>query len=398
MIKLAGSEAQTRRSDVLAALGLAVAAMIALGFSRFAYALLLPPMREAMALTYTEAGSLNSANGLGYVFGALACAAAFRRSGIVPVFRFTVLGSALLLIATPIWPHLGTIFVLRMLGGFTTAFVFIGGAALAAGIAPPGRHAQSGLFVAIFVAGGGAGIALSGLLVPLALAAGSDGWRLGWLLLGAMAVIGVVPAWWAAGRSHDDRPRGTSSRPLDARHLLPTTLGYTLFGAGYSGFMTFVIAFVRSNSSEGIGVTPFWVALGLASMACAPFWGRVLGRASGGHGPALAYALTMAGTMPLLLSSSAPAALATAIVFGGSIMAGPASIAIVARQQASPSSVAGVVAGMTVAFALGQAIGPLLSGAVTDWTGSEAMGLWTSPMLLGLGALVALGQKPAPSA
>jgi hypothetical protein len=66
-VRLAGA-----RHPLLTALGLSIGAAVALGFSRFAYALLLPPMRDALGLTYVEAGGLNTANAAGYILGAVA--------------------------------------------------------------------------------------------------------------------------------------------------------------------------------------------------------------------------------------------------------------------------------------------------------------------------------------
>ena len=69
------------RREIAVALGLCVGAAVALGFSRFSYALLLPPMRANLGWTYVEAGALNTANGTGYVVGALIAAWAANRWG-----------------------------------------------------------------------------------------------------------------------------------------------------------------------------------------------------------------------------------------------------------------------------------------------------------------------------
>ena len=65
----------------MVALGLATGAAVALGFSRFAYALLLPPMRETLGWTYVQAGAMNTANGAGYLAGAAAAASSRAASG-----------------------------------------------------------------------------------------------------------------------------------------------------------------------------------------------------------------------------------------------------------------------------------------------------------------------------
>ena len=47
---------------------------VALGFGRFAYALLLPPMRADLGWSFAQAGALNTANAAGYLIGALVAA------------------------------------------------------------------------------------------------------------------------------------------------------------------------------------------------------------------------------------------------------------------------------------------------------------------------------------
>ena len=62
------------------AVALSMGAAISLGITRFAYALLLPPMREDLGWSYTLAGGMNTANALGYLLGALATPWLLRRA------------------------------------------------------------------------------------------------------------------------------------------------------------------------------------------------------------------------------------------------------------------------------------------------------------------------------
>lgn len=57
--------------QLLVALGLALGPAVALGFARFAYALLLPPMRSALGWSFATAGVMNTANAAGYLIGAV---------------------------------------------------------------------------------------------------------------------------------------------------------------------------------------------------------------------------------------------------------------------------------------------------------------------------------------
>ena len=52
-------------------LTLSLAATVGLGIGRFAYALVLPDMREDLGWSYSAAGFMNTINAVGYLVGAL---------------------------------------------------------------------------------------------------------------------------------------------------------------------------------------------------------------------------------------------------------------------------------------------------------------------------------------
>lgn len=83
---------------------------------------------------------------------------------------------------------------LRALAGVAAAVLFIAGGTLAAHLA---SHSPSpGLVLGIYFAGVGPGILVSALLVPTVLGA-AQGWRVGWIVMGLVAVTCVLPAGWA---------------------------------------------------------------------------------------------------------------------------------------------------------------------------------------------------------
>jgi MFS family permease len=104
----------------------------------------------------------------------------------------------------------------------------------------------------------------------------------------------------------------------------------------------------------------------------------------------------MLGTLPILIFPGQVSLFVSAILFGGSFMAGPTSIAIVTQRQLPVSSWTAAISLLTAGFAFGQALGPILAGAISDLTGDIAAGLWVSPTLLGLGACLNLLQRSTP--
>ena len=195
------------RREVWVALGLATGAAVALGFSRFAYALLLPAMRDDLGWSYVQAGAMNTANGGGYIFGAAASAFVAQRFGIGRAFLAGMAASALVLLLSGLTADFHTLVALRTFGGAATAFAFILGASLATAVAASPERAS--LTVALYIAGASGGVVVSGLVLPPLLAAlGAPGWRAGWLAMGRSR----LPPWSRpASRSATWPPLGSAS-------------------------------------------------------------------------------------------------------------------------------------------------------------------------------------------
>src|SRR5215469_8733937 len=111
--------------EVFVAVGLSTGAAVALGFSRFAYALLLPAMRADLGWTYVQAGALNTAIGAGYILGALVAAWTAKRWGMVRAFIGALAVSAVVLLLTAATSNFSLLLTLRTVGGVSTAITFI---------------------------------------------------------------------------------------------------------------------------------------------------------------------------------------------------------------------------------------------------------------------------------
>lgn len=382
----------SRWQGLAAALGLALAPLVALGFSRFAYALLLPPMQNEFAWSFLKAGALNTSNAFGYLAGALLAAWIGRRWGMLQTFTWAMVLSALALMATA-WPSSFTLLLaVRACGGVATAVAFVLGTSLAAG-AMPGRAATA---LSIYFAGSGLGIVLAGSLIPLAQTTGDAlDWRQAWLLMGLVSLLASAMAWAAARastRSSGNAAATLSALPVSAT-LCPSLVANLFYGAGYVGYMTFMIALLKRLGFGATLTIVFFALIGGASMLASPLWGRLLGRLKTGHGFALVCALVAIGTMPALIWAESWAVIVSALIFGASFMAGPAAVSVAAQRLLPASSLTWGLALLTAAFSLGQSVGPLLGGWLSDFTGSISAGLWLGPALLILGAVSSLQQR-----
>jgi predicted MFS family arabinose efflux permease len=79
------------------ACGLALGAAVSLGITRFAYGVLLPPMRADLGWSYLLAGAMNTANAVGYLVGAMSVPALMRRWGPSAVLLAGSVGASLLM-------------------------------------------------------------------------------------------------------------------------------------------------------------------------------------------------------------------------------------------------------------------------------------------------------------
>jgi predicted MFS family arabinose efflux permease len=380
---------------MLVVAGLALGPAVALGFGRFSYALLLPAMRADLHWTYAAAGFSNTANALGYLLGAVIAAPIAARIGDKRAFAIGLAVTVAAVLGSGFTGEFLVLAGLRAIAGVAGALPFITGAALAAAAGEGGSAARPARVLGVYFGGGGFGMFVAALLVPEIVR--SHGWRDGWLAMGALGLFGLAASWPALLRAPTlpqplSSGRGSTS-PWSVRRLLPLFVSYTLFGAGYIAYATFIIAWLRANLEFGAWqVAVFWACVGGPAAVAGLAWGPILTRLQGARGVALANAFVMLGAVLPVLGLGRVAAYASALLFGGSFLIVPTSVTAVARNATPPDSWTAVIALLTVGFAVGQCAGPLLSGWVSD-TQSLSGGLLLSGVLLALASLIALAQR-----
>lgn len=356
------------------ALGLGPGAAIGLG--RFGYSLLLPVMQASLQLTLAQAGALGSANTGGYLLGAVVSHKVLAAVGYRRGFYAALVLQSLALLLMGLGPSLPVMVILRAFQGVLGAFVFVGGAALL--LASGGRAGALGTYFG----GVGGGIALSVLILPFA-----TDWRLGWVALGVLALAMAAGSLVPYGRLKEPAPpvlgRGGSLAPIALAMLV-----YALYGAGYIGYMTFVTSGVSGS------LTVFWLLLGVATLFNGALWGRVVARWGGPAGIRLALGLLVVASLEPLLHALP---LVSAVLFGLSFLGVITAITDLFRVRLPAGAWARAMALSTAVFALGQALGPSITGLVGDLAGGVSGSLWASTLLLatGLGvSLLPLGRDP----
>ena len=399
MPTLSPSSQTPMRQLVWLALALSTSAALSLGITRFSYGLLLPPMRADLGWSYTLAGAMNTVNALGYLLGALVTPRLLQRFGAVQVLLVGAVLASVFMGLTGFVTATTPLLVQRLLAGMASALVFIAGGLLAARLGTL-QPARGGLLIGLYYGGTGFGIVLSALLVPAVLEAATaqpHGWAWAWWALALVcAAVTVLLLWPARALRHLTPPVAAGDTPplhFTWRPFAFALAGYGMFGVGYIGYMTFVIALLREHGASGQAVTVFYALLGVAVLASSRIWARLLDHYKGGQVLALLCALLGLATLLPALTSAWPVILASGLLFGAVFLSLVASTTALVRHNLPAAAWAKGISAFTIVFAFGQIVGPTIVGWIADGPGGLARGLVFSACALWIGAALAWRQR-----
>ncbi|MGZ5873622.1 MAG: YbfB/YjiJ family MFS transporter [Bradyrhizobium sp.] len=371
---------------------LSLAPTVGLGLGRFAYSLVLPDMRDALGWSYSAAGFMNTINAAGYLAGALMASKLIKHFGLSAAARW---GTVACVVSLALCALSGNIIILsfaRLLAGFGAATAFVAGAALAATIAQA-QPARANFLLSLYYAGPGLGILSSGLVAPFVLQAfGPGSWWIVWWAMTLLAIALTVPLLLAPL----DTNAGIAAGAQVDFAILPVWIylaGYFLFGAGYIAYMTFMIAYVRDAGGGAAAQSAFWCLIGVSAFATPWLWRRVLARDGGGLSTAIILGANALGAALPLFGHSALLLTVSALVFGVAFFAVVGSTTAFVRFNYPPAAWPKGIAAMTIAFGVGQTLGPTAVGAITDAFGSLTYALNASAAMLALGAVAAAFQR-----
>lgn len=362
-------------------LGIALAGMVALavamGIGRFAFTPILPMMLRDGVVDLPAASWLASANYVGYLVGAVWCAAMPwlgprwswpRWSGTARV-RAGLAATALLTAAMSL-PFPATWPFWRFAAGVASALVLVytSGWCLAR-LAAHGRSALGGLMFA----GPGGGIVASGLLAS-ALVSGGQHADVAWLVFGVLAAA-LSASIWPVLRDGPAAPSaglpgkapgggaGPAVQAGPACEIACFALAYGLAGFGYIVTATFLPVIARAALPGSPALDLFWPIFGVGVIA----------------GALLSTRLRVVGDLRLLLASAyaiqalgigigivSPTELGFAL---GSLLLGLpfTTITFFAMQEARrlrPHSAASTIGLLTATYGIGQIVGPPMVSAL----------------------------------
>jgi predicted MFS family arabinose efflux permease len=250
---------------------------------------------------------------------------------------------------------------------------------------------------------------ITGQLVPFIISVkGPDqGWRACWHVFGAMALaIAILAMILLRNRPSEMglRPVGEDSPAPEGASNTTSPLGWSLvwrspalwrlaavyfcFGLSYTIYYTFLARYlVKECGFTQAGAGTVWFQVGVGSVVSGLIWGMVSDR-WGRRVALLAVFLIQAVSFSTFgLFQSAPAIYGSAFLFSITAWSIPAIVAAVCGDCFGARAAPAALGLVTVVFGIGQAIGPLLAGAIADATKSFSLAF----VLAGLAALAGAG-------
>ncbi|QQO34554.1 YbfB/YjiJ family MFS transporter [Bradyrhizobium diazoefficiens] len=373
-------------------LTLSLAATVGLGIGRFAYALVLPDMREDLGWSYSAAGFMNTINAVGYLVGALVASRLIQRVGWSAAIRGGTVACVAALATCALTGNFIALSLARLVLGLGAAAGFVAGGALAATIAQS-RPERANFLLSLFYAGPGVGILSSGLIAPFTLQHfGPGSWWMVWWAMTLLSAAMTVPLFLVRIESGARFTEGGHAA-FAIRPVLIYLASYFLFGAGYIAYMTFMIAYVRDGGGGAAAQARFWGLIGVSAFVTPWVWRRVLALDRGGLATAIILGTNAIGASLPMLGHSTAWLGTSAVVFGVAFFAVVGSTTAFVRFNYPHEEWPTAIAAMTISFGIGQTLGPIVVGAITDALGSLSYALNVSAALLALGAVAALCQR-----
>ncbi len=397
---------------------LAVATLVvfgSLGLARFGYTMVLPSMQTGLGIDNTEAGVLATANLVGYLALALVGGAAAARYGP----RSVVAGGLALAGATMLFTGLANGFVAaavwRLLTGVGSGASNVPVMGLMAAWFTARRR---GLASGIAVAGSSLALIVVGILVPRILDAyGENGWRVCWFVFGGTTLflaagaflllrnrpseVGLKPS----SRSGGDPPSVAPAEALQWRrvyrslHVWHLGLVYIAFGFSYIIYMTF---FTKQLVAEG-GYTQeaagsLFMTMGWVSLLCGVLWGAVSDAIGRRRALIIVYLMHALAFGLFALWTEPPGFTLSAVLFGLSAWSIPAIMAATCGDMLGPRLAPAALGLITLLFGIGQAVAPIVAGAMADATGSFLSAFLLAAGVALLGALGSSVLRPPSTA
>lgn len=371
--------------------------ILAHGFGRMSYSVILPPMKDGLMLSYTQLGSIAMGNFIGYLSLAIVGGFLAARFGVRRVVFVSLLVIGVSLFLTGFADSFSFAFIMRFIAGLGNGGSYVPIMALPAAWFVMKKR---GLATGIVSGGIGTGLFLAGIILPPIISAfGKDGWRYAWFFLGIAVFVFAFVCYGFLRNAPAEKGLsmygGTEEQKGGPKVTLFSAfkdvvveseiwkLGcvYFMYGFSYIIYLTFFVAFLTKE----MGVTPvaagrIFAVLGIFSIFCGVIYGwisDVLGRR---YGSMIAYLTLALSYVVFAVWKDTTGFYVSAVIFGIAAFSIPTIMAAASGDAVGGRLAPAGLGFITLFFGIGQALGPVIGGYIKDVSGT-----FTNAFLLSAG-------------
>ncbi len=367
----------------------ALVTILAHGFGRMSYSVILPSMKDGLSLTYTQLGTIAMGNFVGYLCLAIIGGFLAARFGVRRVVFISLIVIGISLFLTGLTESFVFAFFMRLITGAGNGSSYVPIMALPAAWFVAKKR---GLATGIVSGGIGVGLFLAGIILPPIISSfGKDGWRYAWFFMGIVVFILASVCYLFLRNNPQEKglsiyggeeeqkggPKVTLFSAFKDIVVEPEIwkLGcvYFMYGFSYIIYLTFFVAYLTKE----VGVAPvaagrIFAVLGFFSIFCGVIWGwisDVLGRR---YGSMLAYITLASSYVIFAFWKDTTGFYLSSIIFGITAWSIPTIMAAASGDAVGGRLAPAGLGFITLFFGIGQALGPVLGGYIKDATGTFA--------------------------
>jgi sugar phosphate permease len=381
----------------------ALVTILAHGFGRLSYSVILPSMKDGLMLNYIQLGSIAMGNFIGYLCLAIMGGFLAARFGVRRVVFISLLLMGISLFLTGLADSFFFAFLMRLITGAANGGSYVPIMALPAAWFVMKKR---GLATGIVSGGAGSGLFLSGIILPPIMAGfGNEGWRYAWFFLGIVVIVLSFVCYaflrngpkekglsmYGGEEEQKGGPKVTLFSAFKDALVEPELwkLGcvYFMYGFSYVIYLTFFVAYLTKEMGvSSVSAGRIFSVLGIFSIFCGVIYGwisDILGRRTG----------LMMGYLTLAFSylifafwKDSTGFYLSAVVFGIAGFSVPTIMAAASGDAVGGSLAPAGLGFITLFFGIGQALGPVFGGWIKDATGSFTYAFILSAAVSLLGA------------
>ena len=373
---------------IIAAMGFLVT-VLAHGFGRMSYSVILPSMKDGLGLNYTQLGSIATGNFIGYLCLAIVGGFLAARFGVRKVVFISLVVIGVSLFLTGLSNSFVFAFFMRLVTGAGNGGSYVPIMALPAAWFIMKRR---GLATGIVSAGIGSGLFISGMMLPPIISAfGLHGWRYAWFVLGVTVFVlafvcfaflrdnpkekGLGLCGGEGGQAAPQGPRVTlfsAFRDIVVEPEIWKLAGvYFMYGFSYIIYLTFFVAYLTKEMQvPATTAGRIFGVLGIFSIFCGIIYGWLSDLLGRRYGSMLAYLTLALAYLVFVFWKDYTGYYLSAAVFGIAAFSIPTIMAAAAGDAVGGRLAPAGLGFITLFFGIGQALGPLIGGYIKDATGT----------------------------